>query len=363
LSHRDPLKALLALLLSLIMSALSVAHSLETPTRWVIDEDGGITWNVKPKDIHQDKIEMSGLKVSVVVTYGVDDLGHLVFNRRIVWPLLRFKPNETGDHLIMNFGDESFPAIARDSTLLRPLPQKVHHRGITQLEGVFAGNQDIAFERTIFPSVDKPAVIEKVTLTNRSGKDLNLAVEDSERIVRTSALRGADKYNNSYIVNSQVMGVGERTLKPGDTLAFAIVFTARRQYDPPLQIDISAEEKARVDRVASFASRQQLETPNRLLNTAFAFAKVRATESIFETKGGLMHAPGGGGGYYAAVWANDQAEYANPFFAMSGDPIAVGSSINAYRQFARFMNSDYKPIPSSIISEGTDSGTARRGSR
>jgi hypothetical protein len=353
LSHRDPLKALLALLLSLIISVLSAGHSLEPPTRWVIDEDGGITWNVQPKDIHQDKIEMSGLKVSVVVTYSVDDLGRLVVNRRIVWPMLRFKPNETGDHLIMNFGDECFPAIARDTTLLRPLLKKVHHRGLTRLEGVFAGNQDIAFERTIFPSVDKPAVIEKVTLINRSAKDLNLAVEDSERIVRTSAMRGVDKYNNSYIVSSQVMGVGERTLKPGDTLAFAIVFTARRQYDPPLQIDFAAEEKERMGRVASFGTKLQLETPDRLLNTAFALAKVRATESIFETKGGLMHAPGGGGGYYAAVWANDQAEYANPFFAMFGDEIAVGSAINAYRHFARYMNPDYKPIPSSIISEGT----------
>ena len=55
-----------------------------------------------------------------------------------------------------------------------------------------------------------------------------------------------------------------------------------------------------------------------MLNKAFAFAKVRATESIFATKGGLMHGPGGGR-YYAAIWANDQAEYANPFFGYLGE--------------------------------------------
>jgi hypothetical protein len=46
----------------------------------------------------------------------------------------------------------------------------------------------------------------------------------------------------------------------------------------------------------------------------FAFAKIRGTESIYNTKAGLMHGPGGLR-YYAAIWANDQAEYINPFFA------------------------------------------------
>ena len=67
--------------------------------------------------------------------------------------------------------------------------------------------------------------------------------------------------------------------------------------------------------IAETNRRVILETPDPVLNQAFAFAKVRATESIFATKGGLMHGPGGGR-YYAAIWANDQAEYANPLFAL-----------------------------------------------
>jgi hypothetical protein len=94
-----------------------------------------------------------------------------------------------------------------------------------------------------------------------------------------------------------------------------------------------------------------LETPDPILNTMFAFAKIRATESIFNTKGGLMHGPGGLR-YYAAIWANDQAEYVNPFFAFLGDDIAVRSAMNSYRMFAKYMNPEYKPIPSSIIAEG-----------
>ena len=54
-----------------------------------------------------------------------------------------------------------------------------------------------------------------------------------------------------------------------------------------------------------------LDTPDPVLNRMFAFAKIRGSESIYRTKGGLMHGPGGI--YYAAIWANDQAEYINPF--------------------------------------------------
>ena len=56
-----------------------------------------------------------------------------------------------------------------------------------------------------------------------------------------------------------------------------------------------------------------LESPDEVVNRMFAFSKLRASESIYETAGGPMHGPGGES-YYAAIWANDQAEYVNPFF-------------------------------------------------
>src|SRR4029079_16783337 len=68
---------------------------------------------------------------------------------------------------------------------------------------------------------------------------------------------------------------------------------------------------------------------------------------------GLMHGPGGGR-YYAAIWANDQAEYANPFFGFLGAGNPRESALNDCRHFARFINPEYTAIPSSIIAEGTD---------
>ena len=64
-----------------------------------------------------------------------------------------------------------------------------------------------------------------------------------------------------------------------------------------------------------------------------------------------MHCPGGEA-YYAAIWANVLAEYINPFFPYLGYEIGNESALNSFRHFARFMNDEYRPIPSSIISEG-----------
>ena len=80
---------------------------------------------------------------------------------------------------------------------------------------------------------------------------------------------------------------------------------------------------------------------------------LRGSESIFDTKGGYMQSPGGEA-YYAAVWANDQAEYINPFFPYLGYQAGNRSAMDSFGLFMRYMNDEYKPLPSSIIAEGID---------
>jgi hypothetical protein len=135
-----------------------------------------------------------------------------------------------------------------------------------------------------------------------------------------------------------------------------------RNYEDTIGIRIESELKKRNDFLAFLNNNLVLETPDETLNKAFAFAKIRASESIYQTKGGPMHGPGGLS-YYAAIWANDQAEYINPFFPYLGYDYGIESALNAYRHFARFMNAEYKPIPSSIVAEGLDiwNGAGDRG--
>jgi hypothetical protein len=235
----------------------------------------------------------------------------------------------------------------------------VHIRGLVTIESTLGRSEGVTLRRTIFPSTTGPLVLEKYAFTNSGARETSVEVESTQKNVRTLVARGV---TGEYLISAEVLNPGVRLLKPGEYATFAIAFTAREASAPKPVINVEAEEKARRDRVESFLSKLRLETPDPVLNTEFAFAKIRTTESIYETKGGLMHGPGGGA-YYAAIWANDQAEYADPFFPFLGDATANESAINSFRHFARYMNPDYKPIPSSIIAEGTSfwNGAGDRG--
>ena len=339
------------LLLSYTVLATPVFAATAPANRWSLAADGGIEWAPKAGEVHADHVEMSGLQLSVIVDYGIDKTGRFQAKRQVVWPMLRFHPNKTREHLSLEFGPDAMPRVffnqqsARNDVITR-----VHQKGILRVEGLLQRNKEIAFVRTIFPSVDKPVVFDHTVFTNKSDKDVVVEVEPNERRVETSPTRGI---YGAYVATSRVLGAGERTIKPGESTSFTLLLLAQRTGEPAATFDVAAEEQGRQARLDRVLAELQLETPDPVLNTKFAFAKIRATESIYKTKGGLLHGPGGGN-YYAAVWANDQAEYANPFFAMLKDEVARESAVNAYRHFARYMNPEYKALPSSIISEGAD---------
>ncbi len=328
---------------------IGLGCAVNAQTRWTIQDDGGIAWNVTQGEAHQDHVEMSGQRVSVIVTYGVDKAGLFTIRRHVAFPMLRFKPNATRDHLALDFSEDASPRVSLNNAIPRNnVTTCVRLKGILQAEGTMGRNNEIAWTRTIFPSIDKPMVLEKMVFVNKGNQEALLDVEENERTVRTNALRGI---YGEYEATARILGAGTHTLKPGEGMAYAVVITAHKVAEPAPAVDPDVEEQARKGRVDGFLSLMQLKTPDPVLNTAFAFAKIRGAESIYLTKGGFMHGPGGGA-YYAAIWANDQAEYANPFFAFLGDTIAAESAINSFRHFARFMNPEYKPIPSSIIAEG-----------
>lgn len=293
---------------------------------------------------------MTGLKVSTIVTYGVNSNAELNLSEFVIFPTFRTVPQDTRSHISEVFGDDAAPRVLLDRATPRTnIVQSFRQRGIMQINGLMGQKgEGVTWMRTIFPSVDKPAIVEMISFTNVSESNLTVEVEDTSKTVRTSPARGLE---GSYVMSSRVLDPGERELKPGRSTTFVRVFSARKKADPDLAIDADAELKARADLVGSYLDKLQLVTPDKVLNTAFAFAKIRTTESIILTKGGLMHAPGGGR-YYAAIWANDQGEYGPPFFPFEGDAAGNGAASNAFRLFATYMNPEYKPIPSSIVAEG-----------
>ena len=345
------------ILAGLLLPALS---ALPAQDRWTLAPDGGILWTVQPGTVHHDHIEMSGRKVSLILNYGVETNGHLALRRQIVFPLLRTIPNDTHASLIYSFGEDAMPRLLIEGReAMGEMTLSVHHKGIMTVRSAYANPRKVSLTRTLFPSTTGQFVLERLTLKNETTKPIKVEVERTEKTARTNPERGV---YGEYVIESRTLDAGERNLNPGESTTFTVAFTARKASDPEPDIDPAAEESARRRLVASYLSQLVLETPDPVLNTAFGFAKIRTTESIYETKGGLMHGPGGGS-YYAAIWANDQAEYADAFFPFLGDPTGNESAINSFRLFAKYMNPEYKPIPSSIIAEGTSfwNGAGDRG--
>jgi hypothetical protein len=322
-----------------------------TGERWRLTPSG-IEWTAAqvaagPKP-HDDHIEMSGLRVAAIVQYGLDRSGNLMLSRRAVWPMLRTIPNNTGASLQQAFGAADVPPMTIDGKAIDAEQlRSVTIDGTLTIQSEVPGS--LSLTRTIFPSREHQAIFELIEVRNQSGTSIELTVPSKGLTRTTDAAKGVD---GEYVIEAKADRAVGWTLGPRESRSYAIVYAARRVADPPLIPNVSVELDARKSWIAETNRRVILETPDPVLDKAFAFAKVRATESIFATRGGLMHSPGGGR-YYAAIWANDQAEYANPFFGYLGEGNPRESALNAFRHFARFMNPDYNPIPSSIIAEGT----------
>jgi hypothetical protein len=329
--------------------------------RWTIQPDGGIEWRIDARLPHQDHIEMSGEKVSLWMQYGVDTSGKSNYVRTVVFPTYRLLPQRTIAHMTYNVNDGDLPRFLINDRLLKTgvynaaiqndQPEKVisiQQKGIMEITSEIGRDRTILLRRIFFPSVDKPLAIERLVFINTGKQPQKVEMEYLRRETAPGAARTKEGPHRFVVAT---IDHGEKTIQPGDSATFAISYQAIRGNDATIVPDVAAEETAREKRIDNILALLQLETPDPILNTMFDFAKIRGTESIYNTKAGLMHGPGGLR-YYAAIWANDQAEYINPFFAFLGDETGNKSAMNSFRLFARYMNPEYKPIPSSIIDQG-----------
>ena len=362
MTNTHPLSIVAAAAVALL-AALTPVGRAQTVSRWSLEEDGSIVWTQPQFDAHDDHIEASGEQVSTVLRYGVDKDGAFHINRSVVWPMLRTIPNNTHASLTLRFDVDLPGMITVDGAPLeKEKVTAIRLNGFLSVESRYlAGDAPIDVTRKIFPSTTGPFICERYALTNASGRDVKATIPEYRHVTNTVADKGVD---GSYTIVEKTSTSGELQLEAGKTatLDFSIQGYSEGKGETEFTPDFDAEETARAAFVQEMWSNLVLETPEPILNGAFAFAKIRACESIYRTKGGLMHGPGGES-YYAAIWANDQAEYVNPFFPFLGYQRGNESALNSYLHFARFMNDEYKPLPCSIIAEGIDiwNGAGDRG--
>ena len=325
-------------------------HVTNAQQFWQIDKGGNsITWQIKKGEAHYDHIEMSGKKVSVVLRYGVNEKGAFELNKSMVWPMLRMIPNNTHSSLMRRFDWNPLKNAMVEGRTMQEQVQSITLNGTMEVMSNIRVGKDrsLSLKRTYLPSTDLPSLIEIYEITNTGSTPVSLEIPKSELILQTNPEKGV---KGAYYIECAFKQGVSQTMHPGEKLSFSASISA---YNTLTKNDIDAKKELEKRKaiVSQWMNSLVLDTPDPIINQMFAFSKIRALESIYETKGGPMHGPGGES-YYAAIWANDQAEYINPYFPYVGYPYGNASAVNSFRHFAHYINDEWKPIPSSIIAEG-----------
>jgi len=372
----------------MIPGALLLLALAATPdTRWSLDAQARqLTWDARKDSVaHADRIEVSGSRTAGILGYGRDAEGNLVLDRTAVWPTLRVAPNDTHSSLMVRFTAHQPPVLLNTDQPLeaqgvtrfeplvevegRPCPREKllrvrHAEGLLVLES--EPSPGIHLRREIYPSAEGLGLLERWRLRNVGRHVLRVAVPPF-RFETNLPYRYTEKgffecgkpvpvdqlREGSYWIAVATAGFPERPLRPGGEITLGVAFTARREGETEVRLDLERERAARMGLARQTRADLSFECPEPELEALFGFAKLRACESIIDTAHGPMHAPGGGS-YYAAMWTNDTVEYVAPFYPFMGYAKGNAASVNALRHYARYMNPEFKPLPVSIIAEGTD---------
>ncbi|MBQ4349859.1 MAG: hypothetical protein II768_01240 [Clostridia bacterium] len=328
--------------------------------RWRIHEtENAVVWEVKPGERHTDDLEMAGYGCAFVVKYGMEEDG-FVLGHHPVFPTLRLRPNNTHATYQMDIPSEKWPRLISmkdPAASVEEVLTRVKLNGTVEL---FTESKDgaLRIRRVCFPSVEYRAAYELWTVTNAGAEPVELAATTlGGEVDQTMGPMGI----NICEIRTD-LGDHLGTLAPGASFDAWIAVTGRLANEEAEFDDPKAELRRRYENIDRLTVPLRLDTGHRALDLMFHFAKLRAGESVFDTKYGLIHSPGGYS-YYAATWCNDQVEYAGPYFAYTGDEALIEASLNAYRMYMPFMSDRYEPIPSSVIAEGIDywNGAGDRG--
>jgi len=338
----------------IITCCLSAQEESTYQNHWQIKTTESTYWDLKNDQNlpHQDNIEMSGKRVSGIITYALDTAKTLKINRQIFFPQLRTLLKTTDPrwyvyraYLKENYTDDILPNLVLDNEIYVPTPVKsMTLDGTLNIEHETA-KSGLQVSRRFFPSPSERLFVEQWTLTNTTKRDLEIRVgnqKSEEQIIGAKGL---------YTRVISTHAPANIKLKSGESRNISIHISASMNEEQIPITRAATTEQARQDFINTVTGSLQLETPDEVLNTLFQLSKIRATESIFESKLGLVHSPGGGR-YYCGFWANDQAEYINPFFPYLGYELGNETALNMYRLYLKEINPEFKNIRYSFEMEG-----------
>lgn len=326
----------LTLLLAVLIAAVARQATAQDLTQqneifWRTNADHGITWNLTKENRlpHDDNLEMSGSLVSGIVSYKVNKTKQVEITRDIIFPQLRkySKSNESmyRAYLRSQYTDDILPVISiGEKKFETGTLDSIRING--KISFYFKDRDGIRVIRTFFPSMDKRCFVEKWTLINAGSSPQNLSIGATELVQNETGFHG--HYRRKIMTDASPAVA----IKPGEQYSFGVYFTATLNEEADPERALTIIEQKRDLFLDSVSKNLVLKSPDSTINTLFYFSKIRAAESIFRSRLGLVHSPGGGN-YYVGIWANDQAEYSGPFFSYLGYQKGMQAAMNAYRIF------------------------------
>jgi len=331
-------------LLSIPLSSQSLTNS--PGKHWSITAANQISFDIDQKENlpYADNIEMAGKRVAVIINYEMDTLGKLKLDRQVLFPQMHeFGTSEDTwfydfrAYLKDNYSDDLLPKLYTKNRKFIPGQIKsIDINGMLDFEHHPSVN-GLVLSRSLFPSMDQRMFIEKWILKNDT--DSTIVVKSGNTSLQLEDYGAKGKFTRRIVSDAP----DQFSLEPNEEISFSLKIMAKFEHE---EFPIESADEALINRksfLEKMSSALQLETPNPTLNTLFAFSKIRAAESIYESEMGLVHSPGGGR-YYVGFWANDQAEYINPFFPYLGYDLGLESAMNTYRAFAKETNPEYNYI-------------------
>ncbi len=131
-------------------------------------------------------------------------------------------------------------------------PVHVRLDGVLTIRSRAGAGLDIV--REIFPTADKRAAMERITISNTSGQPVMLTIRNADT---TTWGRGC---NGVYAVESRMDTSGTIHITPGGCRMLGLTLSARVAHEPYERLDVNAQWLRRRARVEELSAPLQLET-------------------------------------------------------------------------------------------------------
>ena len=161
------------LVLGMLQWSVTLAQNSK---KWALLPGNRIEWKVKNGEKHADHIEMAGLQTAAIIDYGVRD-GRLILDKKLIFPMLRTIPNNTHGSLTASFQNNNSLQIKVNGQVAEEYPLSFTLDG--KLAVYSKTNSSLNIQRTLFPSVDKPILVEQIKLVNTGNKPLKIDIKNN----------------------------------------------------------------------------------------------------------------------------------------------------------------------------------------